>query len=108
MKSWLLVETRDPSMCRDVDFTAALAAGLARKGEPATLFLAGNGVFAARAGSRDGDLRALLRGGVRVLADRSALRERGLEEADLIRGAETAELDVVLDALASGAQVIWR
>jgi intracellular sulfur oxidation DsrE/DsrF family protein len=62
----------------------------------------------ARSGARSGDLTKLAGAGVRVLADSFSLKERGIDEARLASGIAAAPLDVVLDALAEGAQVIWH
>ncbi|HKS90269.1 MAG TPA: hypothetical protein VJR70_12580, partial [Stellaceae bacterium] len=61
-----------------------------------------------RAGARAGDLGRLAGSGVRVLADSFSLKERGIDEQRLAAGISAAPLDVVLDALADGAQVIWH
>jgi hypothetical protein len=43
-----------------------------------------------------------------VFADRYALRERGIRDADLAKGVKAADLDVVVDALEAGVSVMWR
>jgi hypothetical protein len=45
---------------------------------------------------------------MRVLADSFSLKERGIDEKRLASGVAAAPLDVVLDALAEGAKVIWH
>ena len=62
----------------------------------------------ARSGARSGELTKLAGAGVRVLADSFSLKERGIDEKRLASGIAAAPLDVVLDALAEGAKVIWH
>jgi hypothetical protein len=108
MKQYLIVETRDPSDSRDHDWMVRLAGDLKQAGAPATIFLAENGVFAARNGAAAEAVQAALKAGCTILADRYALRERGIRDADIAKGVKTAELDVVLDALEAGVSVMWR
>jgi intracellular sulfur oxidation DsrE/DsrF family protein len=61
-----------------------------------------------RSCARSDDLVKLAGAGVRVLADSFSLRERGIDERRLAAGIAAAPLDVVLDALAEGAKVIWH
>jgi hypothetical protein len=108
MKHYMIIETRDPAECRDVRWTAALAADLKRSGAEATLMLADNGVFAARVGAEADDLRTALAAGCKVLAERYALRERGIRDNDLVRGVAAAELESIIDAMEAGAMIMWR
>ena len=106
MKELLIVETRDGADHKDAKLTAELAAEMNRAGIPATLFLAENGVFAARSGHSSG-LDGALSAGVRVAADTFALRERGME-GQLLRGVTAEGVATVVDALDRGATVMWR
>jgi hypothetical protein len=108
MTRYMIIETRDPQDSRDVEWMAELAANLQRGGASATVMLAENGVFAARAGATTSPLRKLTEAGCQVLADRYALRERGIRDADLAKGVKAAELDAVVDALEAGVSVMWR
>lgn len=108
MKRYMIIETRDPHEARDVDWMANLAADLHRKGASASVMLAENGVFAARAGGASPSLQVLADVGCPVFADRYALQERGIPESDLAPGVTPAELDLVIDALNAGASVLWR
>ena len=108
MTRYMIIETRDPQDVRDVEWMAELAASLQRGGSPATVMLAENGVFAARAGASASALRTLTDAGCQVFADRYALRERGIRDADLAKGVKAAELDAVVDALEAGVSVMWR
>ena len=67
-----------------------------------------NGVLPVRPGARSSDLTNLAGAGVKVLADSFSLKERGIDEKRLASGVAAAPLDVVLDALAEGAKVIWH
>jgi intracellular sulfur oxidation DsrE/DsrF family protein len=62
----------------------------------------------ARQGARAGALRELDTGGVKVLADRFSLRERAIAADQLAPGIEAAELDIVIDQMASGAKTLWH
>ena len=107
MKGLMIVESRDPTAHGDVDWMGRLATAVHGDGVPTAIFLADNGVLGARQGaiSAVGDWIAA---GVTVSADRFALRERGISDAQLVPGVAPADLEAVLDSLASGASVIWR
>ena len=108
MKDMMVVETRDPLECRDVEWSAAMLSGLSEAGVACTLMLAENGVLAARASARSNLLSGLVEGGVEILADRFALAERGIADSELAAGVAGADLGVVIDRLAAGGAVIWR
>ena len=108
MTRYLLIESRDPFDSNDVRFCCDLARQLTATNNEVTLFLVQNGVLPARSGARSDDLVELAGAGVRVLADSFSLRERGIDERRLTAGVAAAPLEVVLDALAEGARVIWH
>ena len=108
MPKYVLIESRDPFDSNDTKFCCDLAQQLAAAKNDVTLFLVQNGVLPARSGARSGDLGKLAGAGVRVLADSFSLKERGIDEQRLANGIAAAPLEVVLDALADGAQVIWH
>ena len=108
MSKYLLIESRDPFDSNDTGFCCDLARQLVAASSDVTVFLVQNGVLPARSGARSGNLARLLDSGARVLADSFSLKERGIEEARLTPGIAAAPLDVVLDALAEGARVIWH
>ncbi len=108
MPRYLLIESRDPFDSNDTRFCGELAQQLARGKNDVTLFLVQNGVLPARPGARSGELERLAAAGVRVLADSFSLRERGIDEKRLAAPVAAAPLDVVIDALAEGAKVIWH
>lgn len=108
MKDIMVVETRDLIEIRDVEWGAGLLADLQASGSATCMMLAENGVFAARKMALAACLIPLIGGGVTVLADRFALRERGIAETDLVPGVAPADLGVVIDWLEAGASVLWR
>jgi sulfur relay (sulfurtransferase) complex TusBCD TusD component (DsrE family) len=108
MPRYLLIESRDPFDSNDTRFCCDLAQQLAAANNEVTLFLVQNGVLPARSGAHSGDLATLAGTGVSVLADSFSLKERGIDEKRLASGVKAAPLDVVLDALAAGARVIWH
>ena len=108
MPRYLLIESRDPFDSNDTGFCRDLATQLAAAKNEVTVFLVQNGVLPARSGARSGDLTKLAGAGVRVLADSFSLKERGIDANNLAPGIAAAPLDVVLDALAEGAKVIWH
>ena len=108
MPRYLLIESRDPFDSNDTGFCRDLATQLAAAKNEVTVFLVQNGVLPARSGARSGDLTKLAGAGVKVLADSFSLKERGIDEKGLASGVAAAPLDVVLDALAEGAKVIWH
>jgi len=108
MPRYLLIESRDPFDSNDTHFCCDLARQLAAANNEVTLFLVQNGVLPARSGARSDDLAKLAGAGVRVLADTFSLKERGIDQRRLASGITAAPLDVVIDALADGAKVIWH
>lgn len=105
---YLLIASRDPWTHAGIRSCCELAADLAREGQHVTLFLVQNGVLPARPSPASAQLEALSRQGIRVLADELSLRERGIAPSGLAPGVEPAELDVVIEALAEGARVLWH
>jgi len=108
MPRYLLIESRDPFDSNDTGFCRDLATQLAAGKNEVTLFLVQNGVLPAQSGARSSDLTKLAGAGVRVHADSFSLKERGIDEKGLASGVAAAQLEVVLDALAEGAKVIWH
>jgi len=108
MKDLMIIETREAIEVPDVEWGARLASGVKGTGARSCLMLVENGVLAVRAGATAPFLAALADEGVPILADRFALRERGIAEAGLATGVAPAELDVVIDWLDAGASVLWR
>ena len=108
MNDMMIVETRDPHAVRDVEWTAGLLAAMRQEGGRCTLMLAENGVLGARDPACPASLSRLAGAGVEILADRFALAERGITEAELASGITAADLEVVIDRLVAGSNVIWR
>jgi hypothetical protein len=107
MAQYLLIESRDPfESTNDVAYFCELAKGLKDQGNEVTVFLAQNGVFAARASAKAPTLAALVKGGVKVIADDFALKERGITK--LADGVTAGAIDLVVDHLAAGHKTIWH
>ena len=102
----MIIETRDPMAVRDVEWTAGLLTAMRAADGRCTLLLAENGVLGARASAPA--FAGLAGAGVEILADRFALRERGIAEDGLAAGIAAAELDIVVDRLIAGGRVLWR
>jgi predicted peroxiredoxin len=108
VSGYLLIESRDPLESNDVASCYDLAAGLARRGAPVTLFLVQNGVFPARRSASTAALEAVAQSGVEVLADDFSLRERGIPADRLPAGVAAAPIDTVIDRLLEGRKALWR
>lgn len=108
MNDYLIIESRDPSESPDVKFSTELAAGLVRQGKRVTILLLQNGVLPARKGARAEALEAAADAGVELLADSFSLRERGIATDQLRERISSSPLEVVIDSLASGSNVIWH
>ncbi len=104
----LLIESRDPFDRAGGGFARALALQLARADIGVTLLLVQNGVLAARRGARIESFTELAAAGVSVLADEFSLRERGIDLQRLAPGVASTPLDIVIDRLAEGWQVLWH
>ena len=108
MSKYMLIESRDPFESNDLGFSYDLAAGLAKAGHEVTLLLVQNGVLPARRGAKADGLAAVMKAGVRVLADEFSLSERGIERSRLAAGVEPSPIDVVIDHLADGHKTLWH
>lgn len=108
MSKYMLIESRDPFESNDVAFAYDLAAGLAKSGHEVTLLLVQNGVLPARLGAKADGLIAVMKAGVKVLADDFSLAERGIGEARLLEGVAPTPIDVVIDHLAAGHKTLWH
>jgi intracellular sulfur oxidation DsrE/DsrF family protein len=106
MTNVLFIESRGAD-ARDA-FGGALAGALVRDGGRVAVLLVQNGALAARRGARAQQLDELAAAGVSVFADEFALRERGISRDRLRPGVEPALIDVVIDRLLDGWQVIWH
>ena len=108
MANYMLIESRDPFDSNDAAFAYGLAADLARAGHEVTLLLVQNGVLPARRGAKAEGLAAVMKAGVKVLADDFSLGERGIDRARLVAGIEPSPIDVVIDHLAAGHKTLWH
>jgi len=105
---YLLIASRDPYTHTSARRCYELAAQLARGNGRVTIFLVQNGVLPARPRGVSAELTALAGAGVRVAADDLSLRERGITPQGLAPGIEAASLELVIEALESGAKVLWH
>lgn len=108
MAGYLLIASRDPFESANTPQFLELAADLAKKGGPVTVFLVQNAVLGARSGACFDGLGTLSRAGVEVLADDFSLRERGIAATALKDSVRSVPLDVVLDQLAAGRKALWH
>lgn len=108
MTDYTLIESRDPFDSADVERFHELAASLANEGHTVTYYLVQNGVLLARPNVKSSALAALASNGITVLVDSFSLQERGIAADRLVPGVNAAQLDVVVDHLASGRKVIWH
>src|SRR5262245_50443031 len=97
MAKYMLIESRDPFDSNDVAFSYDLATGLAKAGHEVTLLLVQNGVLPARRGAKADGLAAVMKAGVKVLADDFSLTERGIAPARLAAGVQSTPIDIVVD-----------
>ena len=107
MAEYLLIESRDTFESNAVSQAFQLATGLAAEGQEVTLFLVQNGVLPARRGPRSGELTALAKKGVKVLADDFSLRQRGIALERMAEGVHPAPLDLVVDLLSQGRKALF-
>ena len=105
---YLLIASRDPYTHTSARRCYELAGQLARGNARVTLFLLQNGVLPARPRGVSEELHALARSGVRVAADELSLRERGIAPGGLAPGIEATSLEPVIEALESGAKLLWH
>ncbi len=108
MSRYMLIESRDPFDSNDVAFTYGLACDLVKAGHDVALVLVQNGVLPARRGANADGLAAVIKAGVRVLADDFSLSERGIANARLTSGVEPTKIDVVIDHMAEGHKTLWH
>jgi predicted peroxiredoxin len=108
MKQYTLIASRDPFESRQAGRYLELAADLKAEGNEVTVFLVQNGVMAARRSGASVALTDLSEKGVEILADSFSLRERSIRSRALADGVTPSELDVVVDHLAAGRNVIWH
>jgi sulfur relay (sulfurtransferase) complex TusBCD TusD component (DsrE family) len=105
---YLLIASRDPYTHTSALRCYELATLLARGNGRVTVFLVQNGVLPARPRGTSEELEALARSGVRIVADELSLRERGIAPENLASGIEASSLEPVIEALESGAKVLWH
>jgi hypothetical protein len=66
-----------------------------------------DGIFGALAGQRSSHLKALQRAGVKILADGSSLRVRGIPPASLAPGIRPTDAEMPMQTLLEGRKALW-
>ena len=107
MTEYVLIESHDPADGDDVRHLADLAEFLARAEGRVTVLFVQDGIFAALAGHRSACLKALERAGVKILADGSSLRARGIPLNRLAPGIRSTDAEVPMQALLEGRKALW-
>lgn len=108
MNRYLILESQDPLVSRDTEWSTDLATSLARQGSDVTLYLIQNGVLTARKDYEHGRLDATIAAGVEVLADVFSLRERGIDGDRMRDSVRASLLDVVVEQMERGCRVLWH
>jgi sulfur relay (sulfurtransferase) complex TusBCD TusD component (DsrE family) len=108
MKSYLLIQSLDPFTTRTAERDYALAQSLHKAGNSVRVLLVQNGVMITREAAASIAFERLVATGIPVFADIYALAERGIDAADVRNGIAVAELDLVVQALLAGDNVIWH
>ena len=107
MTNYVLIESRDPFESRDTEFVEQTALAIKERGNPVTVFLVQNGVFAGR--NNNSGLRRLAEAGVILLADDLSLRERGITTEELTQGIQASGIDRLVDAITqANTKAIWH
>lgn len=105
MTEYFLIESRSPFESLEVNNNYQLASDLANAGDDVTLFLVENGVFAARKTAESDGLNSL--NNVNLLADEFSLRERAIDPEEIYNTIKVAEIDAVIEAMATGVKTMW-
>ncbi|MGE0129749.1 MAG: DsrE family protein [Blastocatellales bacterium] len=109
MARYVLIESRDPFESRDTQFVTDTAVALKQLGHEVVIFLAQNGVLAARKNARRSHLPLLAKAGISVLADDFSLRERGVASEELGAGIRESGVDALVDLLIQKeTKAIWH
>jgi intracellular sulfur oxidation DsrE/DsrF family protein len=108
VERYLLIESQDPFASGADPRLYALARMLKGAGAEVQLLLVQNAVLATRPGPRSKTLTELSDAGVQVLAERFALKERGISHDRLAAGVQPAELDIVIDEMTQGTKTLWH
>lgn len=108
MKHYLIIESLDPFTQHNVQRHYALAQSLEEAGNSVRLLLVQHGVAVARQGVENDAFEQLIKGGVQVYADSYALAEREISASELRAGITVAAMDLVVEALLAGDNVIWH
>lgn len=106
--SYVLIETRDPFESAEVDSVFELAGRLGAHAD-VSVYLAENGVLPLRAASSAAPAITALAQRVTVLADDFSLRQRAIEEGDLVAGVAPASIDRLVELITTtGCKAMWH
>jgi sulfur relay (sulfurtransferase) complex TusBCD TusD component (DsrE family) len=108
MKRYLFIQSQDPFTSRNAERHYALAKALGRAGNTVRMLLVQNGVTIACESTTNTAFGQMLAAGVAVYADSYALSEREIAAGELRTGIDVANLDLVVQALLAGDNVIWH
>ncbi len=107
MTEYILIESHDPVDAGGLGHLWDLAEVLTQSGDRVTVLFVQDGIFAALAGQGQARLKALQRAGVKILADGSALRARGISPAMLAPGIRPTDGETSLQILLEGRKALW-
>ena len=109
MARYLLIETQDPLGGGGYAFD--IGRQLCELHHDVTIYLLQDGVFAARRGFAAGEklVEDAEKQGLRLLADRVSLRQRGLGDGRLAKQVRPSDMDALVDMLMEQSdKVIWH
>ncbi len=109
MARYLLIETKDPLGGGGYAFD--IGRQLRELNHDVTIYLLQDGVFAARRGFAAGEklVEEAEKQGLRMLADRVSLRQRGLIDARLAEQVRPSDMDALVSVLMEQSdKVIWH
>jgi len=108
LKRYLIIQSQDPFTQNIARQHYALAHSLREAGNNVQMLLVQNGVVVARRDADNSAFTELLNGGVQVFADSYALAEREIDAAEIRTNITVTGMDLVIDALVNGDNVIWH
>jgi hypothetical protein len=107
MTEYVLIESHDPADGDGLGHLWDLAEALTQSGDRVTVLFVQDGIFAALAGQGPARLKALQRAGLKILADGSSLRARGIPLTMLAPGIRPTDGETSMQALLEGRKALW-
>src|SRR5205823_6040373 len=109
MRHYVLMETRDPFENNDADFLQSIVQAWTSAGNRVTIFLAQNGVLAARKKARSGHLRRLSECGASIRAEEFSLQERSITRGETHPFVKISAMDALIELMSDPeTRVIWH